>query len=299
MPESFVNQAIARCSVPGSKYFFNMNPQGPQHWFKRNFIDRKEDLNLHRIHFCLEDNPSLSPEIIQRYRSSFSGIFYQRFILGKWVLSDGIIYSMFNKSRNMFRFEELPVGFFAMGGQRYIGVDYGTMNPMAFIDAYHYDDTLYVVNEYYHEGRKSAVQKTNKQYAEDFKKFIAHTATPTAKIMTRSVVIDPSAAAFKLELRMSGFICKDAVNDVLEGIQLVSTLLQLGRIKIAAHCEHMFEEFAEYSWDAKKGESGIDAPIKKSDHLMDALRYLVSTCIGVRRVQMLRDGDSGAETAGA
>ena len=40
MPESFVNQATARCSITGSKYWFNCNPAGPQHWFYQKWILR-------------------------------------------------------------------------------------------------------------------------------------------------------------------------------------------------------------------------------------------------------------------
>jgi PBSX family phage terminase large subunit len=170
-----------------------------------------------------------------------------------------------------------------------VSIDYGTMNPMAFIDCYFYEDVLYVVDEYYHEGRKAAVQKTNKQYADDFKGFVNNQLNPISGNQIRAVLIDPSAVSFKLELRMSGYICKEANNEVLEGIQLVSTMLQLGRIKFSEKCKHCREELAEYSWNEKRSEIGIDEPIKKFDHLMDALRYLVYTMIGPRRVQMLKD----------
>ena len=92
MPQSFVNQALARCSVKGSKYWFNCNPEGPNHWFKVEWIDKKKEKNILHLHFTMDDNPSLDEETKDRYKRMFVGVFYQRFILGLWVLAEGIIY---------------------------------------------------------------------------------------------------------------------------------------------------------------------------------------------------------------
>ncbi len=92
MPESFVNQATGRCSVRGSKLWFNCNPESPDHYIKTQWIDNKTALNLIRIHFTMHDNPSLAPEIVARYERMYSGVFYERFILGLWVVASGVIF---------------------------------------------------------------------------------------------------------------------------------------------------------------------------------------------------------------
>ncbi len=85
MPRSFVEQALARCSAENSKLWFNCNPEYPQHWFCREWVKKTEEKNIYYIHFLMEDNPSLSQKIIDRYKTLYSGSFYDRFVLGKMV----------------------------------------------------------------------------------------------------------------------------------------------------------------------------------------------------------------------
>lgn len=111
MPESFVNQATGRCSVDGSKYWFNCNPDGVYHWFKTGWIDKAEEKNILYLHFTMEDNLSLTEKIRQRYASLYSGVFYQRYILGLWVVAEGIIYDMFSEAKHIidkFSRSEMP-----------------------------------------------------------------------------------------------------------------------------------------------------------------------------------------------
>lgn len=108
MPESFVNQVLARCSVDGSKFWFSCNPASPNHWFHLNWILKANDRNAKYLHFTLDDNPSLSDEIKNRYRNMYTGVFYDRYILGKWVLAEGIIYRMFADNPNRYIIDEIP-----------------------------------------------------------------------------------------------------------------------------------------------------------------------------------------------
>lgn len=118
MPESFVNQATARCSVKGSKWWFNCNPQGPFHWFKVNWIDKsigylnaeqikelerkKETVkNILYVHFTMDDNLSLDKEVKRRYASAYNGVFYDRYIRGLWAVAEGVIYDMFSRDKHI------------------------------------------------------------------------------------------------------------------------------------------------------------------------------------------------------
>lgn len=92
MPRSFCEQAIARCSVDNSRLWFNCNPENPAHWFYTEWIKKAVDKNCLYLHFTMDDNPSLSEEIKQRYKNLYSGSFYERFIEGKWVSCDGAVY---------------------------------------------------------------------------------------------------------------------------------------------------------------------------------------------------------------
>lgn len=213
MPESFVNQATGRCSVNGSKYWFNCNPEGPYHWFKVNWIDKKDNSekgkNLFYLHFTMNDNISLSEEIKKRYQNMYTGVFYLRYILGKWVLADGVIYSMFSEERNTYTDQSRPHNL-KMNARRYISCDYGTMNPCVFLDIWDDGETIWIDNEYYYDSRIEKVQKSDNRYGDDFDKFVA-----LENITPSWVIVDPSAVNFETELKNRRYRVKPANNNVL------------------------------------------------------------------------------------
>jgi PBSX family phage terminase large subunit len=276
MPESFVNQCMLRCSVDGSKLWFCCNPGSPFHWFKLDHFDKAEEKEYVTLHFELDDNPSLSEERKQAYRNNFTGIYYKRYILGLWVIADGIIYDSFDELVNTYTTDILPATLREDGKVTY-GADYGTHNPQVFLESY-IDKSgklpvIYIDDEYYYDSRKKNKQKTDSEYVEDFKDF------NNGKKMD-VIVCDPSAASLIAALKKSGFNVKQANNEVSDGIGLVHTMLKLGLIKInKKKCPNLLKEIVTYSWDSKKAERGVEQPIKENDHAMDALRYIVRTCI--------------------
>ena len=269
MPESFVNQAIARCSVDGAKLWFNCNPDGPYHWFKVEFVDQLDDKNLIRIHFTMDDNPSLTEETKERYRRMFSGIFFKRYILGLWVIAEGIIYDMFMPARHVVKTIERQYS------KYYISIDYGTYNPFA-MGLYGYcpkDKKWYKVDEYYYDGRLESRQKTDEEYYEDLLKFVG-------LLPIKTLIIDPSAASFITLVNKRGkFKVRKANNSVLDGIRNVATALEKDMILHNDRCEHTIKEFASYIWDSKSIKLGDDKPLKLNDHCMDEERYFIHTIV--------------------
>lgn len=270
MPESFVNQATGRCSVDGSKYWFNCNPDGPYHWFKVNWIDKKKEKNLLYLHFTMNDNLSLSERIKERYRSMYSGVFYQRYILGLWCVAEGIIYDMFDAAKNCF---DTVKDLINDEDSRYVSCDYGTQNAMVFLLwEKSYRGKWYCTKEYYYSGRDKERQKTDCEYADDLERFL-----DSKKV--RQIIVDPSAASYITELRKRGFNVRKAKNDVEDGIRVVGSALNLELIYFQTSCIETLKEFASYTWDAKAGERGEDKPVKQHDHCMDAVRYFVYTVL--------------------
>lgn len=271
MPESFVNQATGRCSVDGSKFWFNCNPDGPYHWFKINWIDKCKEKRLLYLHFTMDDNLSLSEAVKARYRGMYSGVFFKRYILGLWCMAEGIIYDMFSEERhvkNILKFASKLID-----GNRYVSVDYGTQNATAMLLWNKGTDGVwYCIREYYYSGRDKGVQKTDAEYADDLAKWLEGT-----KI--RAVIVDPSAASFIAELRKRGYKVLKAKNDVADGIRLVGTMLNLGLIAFSSACPNTIKEFSSYIWDEKAAERGEDKPVKQWDHAMDAVRYFVYTIL--------------------
>jgi PBSX family phage terminase large subunit len=277
MPQSFVNQATARCSVTGSKFWFNCNPAGPYHWFKVEWLDQYEKKNALHLHFTMRDNLSLDENTIRRYENMYTGVFYKRFILGLWVLAEGLIYDMWDEDLNTFDDEDLVTGF-KMVARRYISIDYGTSNPMVFLDVWDDGDTIWILNEYYYDGRSKGIQKEDSQYADDFVEFVGD--EPPFQ-----TILDPSAASFKAALRNRGIRIKEADNEVLDGIRNVSTMMAKRKIRVhKRNCPNLLKERSSYIWDEKAVERGDEKPVKQLDHAMDALRYFVKTVIKTRRL---------------
>lgn len=265
MPESFVNQALARCSVDGSRIWFSCNPGSPQHWFYKNWIEGSARRNALYLHFNMRDNPALSDSILTRYEAMYSGVFYDRYILGKWVLAEGLIYPMFGDSCVV---DEEP----GTEGEYYISCDYGTLNPFS-AQLWHWDGkTATCLREYYYSGRETQVNKTDEEYCTEI-------ARLAGDLPIRSIVVDPSAASFIEVLRRKQYVVRKAKNDVLNGIMLTARYLQDGTIKIHRRCKDSIREFGLYRWDDKATE---DRPIKENDHAMDSIRYFAFTILRER-----------------
>lgn len=260
MPRSFVEQAVARCSVNGSKFWFNCNPDYPQHWFRVEWILGKKRKNALYMHFVMDDNPSLSADMKKRYSSLYSGAFYERFILGKWVSAHGCVYPFMTDSM----FVDVPKDKF----EKYaVSCDYGTVNPASFGLWGYTNSVWYRIDEYYYDSKKKGVQRTDEEHYSALEKL-----TEDKKI--ECVVVDPSAASFIQTIRRHGkYTVKPAVNNVIDGIRKTSTALKEGSIKICNCCIDSMREFGLYRWS----ESGVDAPIKENDHAMDDIRYFVTT----------------------
>lgn len=270
MPQSFVNQATARCSVESAKMWFNCNPAGPYHWFKLEYLDQLTEKRMVHLHFTMDDNLSLSERVKERYKRMYSGIFYKRYVLGLWVLAEGVIYDMFNHDDNVVDTEDRPYT------EYYVAIDYGTQNPTVFGLWGKLKNKWYKVKEYHYEGRKESKQRTDAEYSEDLKAFVEG-------IRIRGAIVDPSAASFIAQLKKDGFRVIKAINDVADGIRNVASALKRKLIYYNDCCKETFREFASYIWDEKAADRGEEKPIKKNDHHLDSDRYFVNTIVFKKR----------------
>ena len=279
MPQSFVDQAIARCSVDGRKLWFNCNPESPLHWFYTEWIQQAEKHNALHLHFELDDNPALSEKIKDVYRSMYTGVFYSRYILGLWVMADGLIYDMFTRESHVFPTDSLETE-----GDYYVSSDYGIQNATVFLLWRKQKglDRWICLNEYYYSGRDNMKQKTVKELADGYETILP-TTTEGSFIEPAQTIIDPSASALIVELRKRGHTVLKANNEVLDGISDVGTMLYQRKLGFYDCCKKTIDEFGTYSWDKKASEKGEDAPIKVNDHSMDAVRYFVKTKHLVRK----------------
>jgi len=261
IPENFFTMLLSRLSKKGAKLLSTTNPENPKHWFKVNYIDRAEELNAKVFEFYLDDNPSLEEDYKESLKKEFTGLYYDRFILGKWVLAEGTVYDFFDE--NLHCIPKPP----AQGNFYTVGVDYGTTNPTSFI-MIGYNPLVYpncwIEKEYYYSSRTTMRQKTDSEYAKDLIEFVNG-------FYVKSINIDPSAASFKYECFSIGIRnIVDADNSVLDGIRLVADYIQNGTLKVCNSCTNSIHEFQSYTWDDKAAQRGVEKPNKDNDHCFTA-----------------------------
>ena len=270
MPRSFVEQAVARCSVTGSRLWFSCNPESPAHWFYREWIQKGEEKKVLRLQFTMADNPGLSPEVLRRYQDMFQGTFYRRFVLGEWVAAEGRVYDFFDESLVC---PSPPEGL----SDWHISCDYGTLNPTSMGLWGRKDGVWYRVAEYYYDARERRRQRTDEEHTDAL-------AELAGGRNIHSVVVDPSAASFLETLRRRGWRVRKARNEVLSGIRLTARLLKNRRLVICAGCADAIREFSLYRWE-EQGD-GQDRVRKEHDHAMDEIRYFAATVAA-------REGENG------
>ena len=266
-PESFFTMLLSRLSVPGARFIGTTNPDSPYHWLMRNYLRRADELDLKSWHFSLEDNPNLDPKYVEALKREYTGLWYKRYILGQWVMAEGIVYDMFDPQKHVVPTVDRPYT------QYYVSIDYGVQNPTTFGLWGLHDGVWYKVKEYHYDGRGSGRQKDNEEYYRDLVEFVGN-------VQPKAIIIDPSAQSFIATIKKKGrFAVRPARNDVLEGIQNMATALNTGKILYNDCCEETFREFASYVWDEKAAERGEERPVKQNDHQLDADRYFVNTVV--------------------
>lgn len=295
-PASFFNQMVGRCSVKNSKIFCNCNPDNPYHYFKLEYIDKAKEKKILYLHFTLNDNLTLSQEIKDRYKRMFTGVFFKRYVLGLWVIAEGIIYDMFSEKIHVVDCSHIKFSKF------YISCDYGTYNALSFgLWGFNpFDEIWYKYKNYYYSGKETGKQKEDSQYYIDLESFIVDNITKERflgnipdeiikekkeneyiiKKFLSGIVIDPSASSFIATIRNDGkYHIIKAENDVLEGIRNMSTALATNMIKFDKSCTDSIREKYSYKWDDKACERGEDKPVKQFDHCCDEERYFCNTIL--------------------
>jgi PBSX family phage terminase large subunit len=262
MPKSFVEQALARCSIYGSKFWFNCNPEYPGHWFYKEWIVSGKQKNAFYLHFKMSDNPSLPESVIARYEKLYTGTFYQRFIEGRWVAVEGLIYPYMTKENAFCSVPNFEFSRYA------VSCDYGIVNPTSCGLWGECGDIWYRIDEYYYDSRKEGETRTDEEHYKCLCDLLGD------KYIS-CITVDPSAASFITLIRKHGrFHVIPAKNNVVDGIREVANALKQGRIKICITCENSMREFSLYRWG---GGGTKDVPLKENDHAMDDIRYFVTT----------------------
>ena len=289
-PWSFTDMAISRLSESGAKYWLTCNPDNPKHPVKVELLDKAKEKDIYVLHFTMDDNLSLTEERREFYRKQYTGVFFQRYILGLWVAAEGAIYSMFLKEAHQTK--DLPEH---LPDHTAIAIDYGTTNPTVFLrfDIHKKINRIFCADEYYWDSKKEEQQKTDEQYVDDLVLFVKQ-----CRIFPESVIIDPSAASFIIAVKNRfaaiGWSIRiiPADNDVIDGIRMQQSVIQSGIYKILDKCTNTIGDYFAYLWDSVKSTAGIDAPVKDNDHTKDAERYFFRFWFYTRQRNSTKLGDN-------
>ena len=287
LPESFWSMLISRLSVEGAQLWSTCNPEGPQHWFKTKWLDRaklwidhnsqivdrtdefnalpdgdpERPIDLHRFSFTLEDNRhNLDPKYYDDVMNMYTGLWYQRMILGYWSIAEGSVWDAYDPDTHVVN--DLP----EMRRVVALGIDYGTTNPSSGIMlGVGVDDRLYAFAEWAPEKGS-----TDAALSRSLQTWMLNRPEP------EYLFIDSAAASFKLQLHHDGVPrVFNAIKDVTAGVRMVNSLFSINRLFVHESCKNLIREIPGYVWDAKKSEQGEDAVVAINDHFCDALRYSV------------------------
>lgn len=264
MPQAVWNMLVGRLRVPNAQLLGTCNPEGPAHWFKKEIIDQAVEKEVKYWTFLMEDNPSLTPEYVSRMKKMYTGMWYKRYILGEWAVAHGLIYDSFDTD-NLYEHPQDNPSYYI------VGVDYGTSNATAAVLCGIRPNRwpqVTVEREYYYDSVKQGRQKTDDELARDIKEFVSYHNVS-------AVYVDPSAASLKLELQRRNLPVLSAKNDVLPGIKVTSKFIAGKNIIIHKSCKTLIEVMNSYCWDPIAADRGEDKPLKKYEHIADALRYAI------------------------
>ncbi len=272
MPESFVNQATGRCSVDGSKFWFNCNPGSPAHWFKTGWIDKRADKRLLYLHFTMDDNLSLTEAVKERYRGMYTGVFFKRYILGEWKSADGVIYRQFADDPERFILDEVPADIF-IGT---MGLDFGgngSAHAGCLVGITRGYRSIVILDEYY---RKEVIDPG--MLTDDVCGFVQRSQ---AQVRATSIWCDSAETTLIKGIRTEVFARHIPVEvrnarkgEIIDRIRLCDMLMSQGRFFIMRRCRHTIVALSEAVWDGKSPtkDKRLDDGSTNIDSL-DALEY--------------------------
>lgn len=280
MPRSFVEQALARCSVDGAKLWFSCNPGSPHHWFYQEWIKRYRERNTLYLHFEMTDNPGLSEKTLARYKNMYAGIFYDRYVRGLWVAAEGVVYKDFANNTEKYLIDD-PLKWAEEQGTKFsvisIGVDFGGTKSATKFQATGItkDYRVVAMEEEYIKNEEIDPNALNRRFA-TFCQMVTgkYGYSQTRADSAETVLIRGlDHTAQKMHL---GTQVKNAMKlQITDRIRLVVLLMKQGRFKVSRNCPHLIDALQTAIYDPDKFEDErLDDGTSDIDSL-DAFEYSI------------------------
>ena len=280
MPRSFVEQALARCSVDGAKLWFSCNPGSPHHWFYQEWIKRHRERNALYLHFEMRDNPGLSEKTLARYENMYAGIFYDRYVRGLWVAAEGVVYKDFANNTEKYLIDD-PLKWAEEQGTKFsvisIGVDFGGTKSATKFQATGItkDHRVVALEEEYIKNEEIDPDALNRRFATFCQMVTAKYGYSQTRADSAETVLIRGLdhTAQKMHL---GTQVKNAMKlQITDRIRLVVLLMKQGRFKVSRNCPHLIDALQTAIYDPDKFEDErLDDGTSDIDSL-DAFEYSI------------------------
>lgn len=274
---NFYSEMLGRCSIPDAMIILTTNPGGRTHWVKKQILDRADEIGAAVFQATLEDNKHIPEHVKEEFDRELHGHYKKRMLQGLWASPEGLVYPEEIISRT----DDGGTGYYVWG------VDYGQSGVTAAVCLRGSGYKWTVVAEYYRDGQIEGVAPDD---------IVLHYIEEAFKGMRpKRVAIDPSAASLKAAFRRNGYSVNVAtekqgrLNAVNAGIQATYQALANKYLLLHRRCELLYDEMLGYSW-REPTDAGIEAPVKRDDHLCDALRYIVRLVMPNSRIKVVGGG---------
>lgn len=280
MPRSFVEQALARCSVDGARLWFSCNPGSPHHWFYQEWIKRSRERNALYLHFEMTDNPGLSKRTLERYENMYAGIFYDRYVRGLWVAAEGIVYKDFANDTEKYLIGD-PLEWAKQNGASFsiisIGVDFGGTKSATKFQATGITKDFRVValEEEYIKNEEIDPNALNRRFATFCQLITSKYGYSQTRADSAETVLIRGLDHTAQKMRL-GTQVKNAMKlQITDRIRLVVLLMKQGRFKVSRNCPHLIDALQTAIYDPDKFEDErLDDGTSDIDSL-DAFEYSI------------------------
>jgi PBSX family phage terminase large subunit len=283
--DEFFEMLLSRLSMPGAKLFGSTNPDNPSHWLNVKYLQRGNELSLYTKKYLIDDNPFLDPEYVENLKKEYTGVFYKRFILGEWVVADGLCYQQFADSPERWLRDKAEdnINFIS------VGVDFGGNRSLTtFVaTAYHGNfEKIGIIKDHHIQGRKGTIDSDRvntefirfvKELQEEYKAPVKYCfADNEAQYLINGLAKATKAAGLSVAI---GDSTKSAI---VQRIICMNTLLNTDRVYFLRRCNLVIDGMRSAAWDAKAAEKGQDKRLDNfsSDiDIIDATEYSFSRFI--------------------
>lgn len=280
MPRSFVEQALARCSVDGARLWFSCNPGSPHHWFYQEWIKRSRERNALYLHFEMTDNPGLSKRTLERYENMYAGIFYDRYVRGLWVAADGIVYKDFANDTEKYLIGD-SLEWAKQNGTSFsiisIGVDFGGTKSATKFQATGITKNFRVValEEEYIKNEEIDPDALNRRFATFCQLITSKYGYSQTRADSAETVLIRGLDHTAQKLRLGTQVKNALKMQITDRIRLVVLLMKQGRFKVSRNCPHLIDALQSAIYDPDKFEDErLDDGTSDIDSL-DAFEYSI------------------------